>query len=438
MAKYVVALSGGADSVCLLLKLLERSEVAVAAHCNFHLRGEESNRDEEFVRTLCRERGVELLVKHFDTRQVSAQSGESIEMVARRLRYEWFAQVAAQYACSGVAVGHHQEDNAETLLLNIARGAGLNGLIGMQRYGNNGGELCIYRPLLSYTKSEILSYLHTKHQTFVTDSTNTDVHYKRNRIRQHIIPEFQQLNPQFVHTVNAMAQRLHSAFNLYKIKVNEIALSCGLSAIEGAPQYQQINIYQLQQAPEPATILHELLSPLGFTSSQVQNILTMKVGGIASSSLGIATRSEKMLIFGPPIPKVSKMPLLMPTTVGQTLTTTLHTKCCIEATLLNRSDVTTLRCASAETLIDASTIKGSLYLRSVATADRFQPFGMKGKSQLLSDYMTNHHLSRIEKSLSLVLTDNNGIVWLVGQRADERVRITEHTHQILRLKQVKK
>lgn len=435
MAKYVVALSGGADSVCLLLKLLERNEVAIAAHCNFHLRGEESNRDEMFVRSLCRERGVELLVKHFDTRKIVAQSSESIEMVARRLRYEWFTQLVEQYACNGVAVGHHQEDNAETLLLNIARGTGLHGLVGMQCHGYM-GKLVIYRPLLVYSKAQILSYLQTKGQSFVTDSTNADVHYKRNRIRQHIIPEFQQLNPQFVRTINSMSQHLQSALALYQLKVNEIALSCGLSTVDNAPQYQQLNIEQLLQKPQPFSILHELLSPLGFTTSQVQSILTMKTGGIVSSALGIATRNEKMLIFGPPIAMVENIQLNMPTTIGETLTTTLPNHN-IEATLLCRKDVASLRCQPSETLIDVATIKGQLMLRNVAIADRFKPFGMKGNSQLLSDYMTNHHLSRIEKALSVVLADDCGIVWLVGQRADERVRITEHTTQILRLKQLK-
>ena len=188
MSKYVVALSGGADSVCLLLTLIERGEVGVVAHCNFHLRGEESNRDELFVSKLCKERGVELLIKHFDTLEASQESGESVEMTARRLRYDWFSELVNQYHLDGVAVGHHQEDNAETILLNIARGTGLQGLTGMQTFGSN-GQVRIYRPLLGVSKKQILNYLQLHKQSFVTDSTNTDVHYKRNRIRHNIIPE---------------------------------------------------------------------------------------------------------------------------------------------------------------------------------------------------------------------------------------------------------
>lgn len=137
--QYLVALSGGADSVCLLLTLLEKGEVGAAAHCNFHLRGDESDRDEEFVRQLCLQRGVKLFVKHFDTQTEAEKTGESIEMAARRLRYEWFNAMIRDLGFDAVAVGHHQEDNAETLLLNLLRGTGLQGLAGMQRMSRKQG-----------------------------------------------------------------------------------------------------------------------------------------------------------------------------------------------------------------------------------------------------------------------------------------------------------
>lgn len=430
MAKYVVALSGGADSVCLLLRLLKRGEVGVAAHCNFHLRGEESNRDEAFVRELCREKGVTLEVKHFDTLEEASASGESIEMAARRLRYEWFAQLVEQYGCEAVAVGHHQEDNAETILLNMSRAAGLQGLTGMQPLSVNAG-LRVYRPLLSLTKAQILDQLQACGQTYVTDSTNADVHYKRNRIRHHILPEFQQLNPQFVSTINQMARHLSEAYVLYQERIEEIAASCQLSSVTNHPQYQQIRYNLLLQSGHAPTILHELLMPYGFSEAQIDTLLTMKVGGIVSSSQGIATRSEKMLIFGPSIERTTRKDLLLPENVGAKQRAFLN-DVIIEATLLQRSDIQSLRCERNELFIDASMIVGPLYVRSVAEADRFCPFGMKG-SRLLSDYMTDRHFSRIEKALSLVVCDDKGIVWLVGERGDERGRITDKTEQIVRL-----
>lgn len=430
MAKYIVALSGGADSVCLLLHLLKRGEVGVAAHCNFHLRGEESNRDEAFVRNLCREKGVALEVKHFDTQTEASVSGESIEMVARRLRYEWFARLVEQYGCDAVAVGHHQEDNAETILLNMSRAAGLQGLTGMQPMSMNAG-LRVYRPLLYLTKAQILDQLKANGQTYVTDSTNADVHYKRNRIRHRILPEFQQLNPQFVSTINQMARHLSEAYQLYRERIKEIVASCQLSSVTGHFKYQQIRYDLLLQSGHAPTVLHELLMPYGFSEAQIESLLAMKVGGIVSSSQGIATRSEKMLIFGPSIESTIRKDLLLPENVGAKQRTLLN-DIIIEATLLQRSDIRSLRCEKNELFIDASAIVGRLYVRSVAEADRFCPFGMKG-SRLLSDYMTDRHFSRIEKALSLVVCDDKGIVWLVGERGDERGRITDETEQIMRL-----
>lgn len=430
MAKYVVALSGGADSVCLLLHLLKRGEVGVAAHCNFHLRGEESNRDEAFVRELCSEKGVTLEVRHFDTQREASVSGESIEMVARRLRYEWFAQLVEQYGCDAVAVGHHQEDNAETILLNMSRAAGLQGLTGMQPLSVNAG-LRVYRPLLSMTKKQILDQLQACGQTYVTDSTNADVHYKRNRIRHHILPEFQQLNPQFVSTINQMARHLSEAYQLYRERVGEIASSCLLSSVKNHPKFQQIRYDLLLKSGHAPTVLHELLMPYDFSEAQVESLLTMKVGGIVSSSQGIATRSEKMLIFGPSIERTIRKDLLIPENIGAKRHVLVN-DCIIEATLLQRSDIRSLRCEKDELLIDASAIVGPLYVRSVAEAERFYPFGMKG-SRLLSDYMTDRHFSRIEKALSLVVCDDKGIIWLVGERGDERGRIMDKTEQIVRL-----
>lgn len=431
MAKYVVALSGGADSVCLLLYLLQRGEVCVAAHCNFHLRGEESNRDEAFVRSLCKEKGVALEVKHFDTLAASAANGESIEMTARRLRYEWFSELVAQYGCDAVAVGHHQEDNAETILLNMARGTGLQGLQGMQSRSINAG-LPIYRPLLNYTKQQILSQLKAQGQQFVTDSTNTDVHYKRNRIRHNILPEFQQLNPQFVQSINSMAHHLSDAYKLYRERVDEIAKACLLAPLPNHPKYWQIRLDLLLTTEKAATVLHELLAPYGFSEAQVTNMATMKVGGVVSSAHGIATRNEKMLIFGPSVERVVQQSLPIPKTCGTT-ERSIFSVFSIETTLLRREDITSLRCGKKEFFIDVSVVKGKLHVRGLQVGDRFQPFGMKG-TRLLSDYLTDRHFSRIEKTLAALVCDDRGIVWLIGERGDERFRITEQTTHVLRLR----
>jgi len=186
----LVCLSGGADSTALLDVLLRGGYPCTAAHCNFHLRGKESERDEQFVRDLCAKRDVKLLVKNFDTLSEAEQTRKSIELTARRLRYEWFAQAAKEEGCTAIAVAHHQNDQAETVLMNLRRGAGIRGLCGMRPKSKNPcaeSDIPVIRPLLCTTHDYIRHYLQNiRHIDWVEDSTNTDPHYRRNSIRAEI------------------------------------------------------------------------------------------------------------------------------------------------------------------------------------------------------------------------------------------------------------
>ena len=188
--RVLVCVSGGADSVALLDVLLRGGYDCVAAHCNFHLRGEESDRDESFVHELCAKRGVQLSVRHFDTHSAAEKDGKSIELTARRLRYEWFAQLAEEEGCSAVAVAHHQNDQAETVLMNLRRGAGIRGLCGMRPKSKNPcaeSDIPVIRPLLCTTHDYIKHYLlDIRHIDWVEDSTNSDCNFRRNSIRAEI------------------------------------------------------------------------------------------------------------------------------------------------------------------------------------------------------------------------------------------------------------
>ncbi|MDE5960388.1 MAG: tRNA lysidine(34) synthetase TilS, partial [Duncaniella sp.] len=186
----IVGLSGGADSVALLSVMLELGYECVAAHCNFHLRGNESMRDENFCRELCRELSVELLTVDFDVSERCRHTGESVEMACRELRYDWWNGLINKGIGNLIAVGHHREDNVETFFLNLLRGSGLVGLKGMQPRSLN-----IIRPLLDTTKAEIISYLESRGLKYVTDSTNSSNEFKRNRLRNIVLPEFEQAFP---------------------------------------------------------------------------------------------------------------------------------------------------------------------------------------------------------------------------------------------------
>lgn len=212
--RVLVALSGGADSVALLRVLLALGYRCEAAHCNFHLRGEESNRDEQFVRELCRGLGVALHVTHFDTTAYAARHHVSIEMAAREMRYRWFEQLRQEREMSVIAVAHHRDDSVETFLLNLVRGAGINGLKGISP--KNGA---IVRPLLEVNRQDILDYLQHLQQPYVTDSTNLQDEYMRNKIRLNILPMLRELNPSVSESIAETAARLGDVSLLYNKEI---------------------------------------------------------------------------------------------------------------------------------------------------------------------------------------------------------------------------
>lgn len=369
--RLLLALSGGADSVALLLMLLEQGVQPVAAHCNFHLRGEESQRDEDFVRQLCLERGVELHVQHFDTLQECQRTGESIEMAARRLRYTWFEELRQQEGLDYICTAHHRDDQAETVLLNLVRGSGLAGLRGMRPIQGR-----IYRPLLSlYSRDDLQAYLRQRSQAWVEDSSNADTHYQRNLVRHDLIPLLQQLNPQAVTHIAESATYLQEA---------EEQLAC-----------QQENWEQ-----EHCLILPDGLR-IPFSSDT-------KVGAeLCAEGPLMATRTASGIEVR-----------LRPRQVPPTPITPHPTQ--------SRKHLRDKRYA----LIDATRATPPFTLRSLEPGDRFQPYGMQG-TRLVSDYLTDRHRSRIDKLAQLVVCDKEGIIWLCGETISQRVALTSQTTEIL-------
>ena len=201
--KYIVALSGGADSVCLLLVLQRLGYDVEAAHCNFKLRGEESDRDEQFCVELCKKNDIEIHLAHFDTNFYAISHKISIEMAARELRYSYFENLRRDIGADAVCVAHHQNDCAETVILNLVRGTGIQGLAGIQPKRDN-----IVRPLLCVSRDEIEGFLADEGQDFITDSTNLDDLYVRNKIRLNIIPMMEKINPAAVQNIVKTAIRL--------------------------------------------------------------------------------------------------------------------------------------------------------------------------------------------------------------------------------------
>ena len=435
--KYIIALSGGADSVSLLLVLKHlESEFGItleAAHCNFHLRGDESLRDEQFCQQLCRRLHVPLHLVHFDTHAYADLHHVSIEMAARDLRYTYFEQLRRDIHAHDICVAHHRDDSVETLLLNLVRGTGLRGLRGIQPRNAH-----IIRPLLSHSRQQIEQYLDALGESYVTDSTNLHNDVKRNKIRLNVIPLLRELNPSASQSIFETSLRVTEA-----LKIFDDAIQHAIADVT-TPQTQNsklktenskliISVPRLKQQPSPEYTLHEILSPRGFTSAQIEQIYTSldtnPTGKIITSCTHELAFDRSTLILQPKTPTALVRPMHIPETGTYVLSDNLKLKVETEECGDRYEPSRTADCAS----LDASDIKFPLTLRHIQPGDRFVPFGMTG-TKLLSDYLTDRKKNIFEKRAQLVLTDaQQRILWLVGERTDNRFRITPHTQQVLRL-----
>lgn len=256
-AFILVALSGGADSTALLLILKELGYKVHALHCNFHLRGEESNRDQTFVEELCKQNDVPLSVRHFQTEEKAKRRGISLEMAARDLRYDWFREEMKNLKASCIAVAHHRDDQAETLLLNLLRGTGLRGMAGMQPKHEG-----IIRPLLCLSREEILDYLQERGQSFVTDSTNSERIAQRNKVRLDVIPLLREINPAVVEHLNLASESVRQSLPYYKKGIETTFVENGITE----------TCFPLS-ALSSQTLLHEWLLDKGFNRAQEEEML---------------------------------------------------------------------------------------------------------------------------------------------------------------------
>lgn len=399
----LLALSGGADSVALLRLLHARGAAFRALHCNFHLRGAESDRDEAFVRQLCQRLDIPLTVKDFDTRAYAARHKVSVEMAARQLRYTWFEAERSLAGARWVAVAHHQEDQAETILLNLLRGTGPAGLGGMRPRSG-----FIVRPLLEWHKRDILDYLAAIGQEYVTDSTNLEREAQRNVLRLDVMPLLRQLNPRAVEHICQAGELVRS-------------LTDEGEGTQMAADGQGMTLYQL----------HRWLHPMGFTLSQERDIHRHQQG--PSGALWISPthrvlRDRGRLIAEP----------LSPTRRGDA------SDCPLPAVIQEIIEVDDPLAwlagqpkDPATAYLDADLLTLPLGQRLTRTGDRFHPFGLKG-TKLVSDVLTNLRMTRFQKERQSVMTSGEDICWLVGLRSDHRFRVTPATRRVMVLNVTKK
>ena len=418
-ARVLVALSGGADSVALLRMLLHLGYRCHAMHCNFHLRGEESDRDERFVIDLCNALQVSCDVAHFDTRTYAEGHHLSIEMAARELRYREFERVRKTKGLDAICVAHHQDDAVETLLLNLIRGAGINGLTGMRVKNGH-----VVRPLLCLTRDEVLAFLDSLGQPYVTDSTNFTDEYARNKIRLGLLPLMEQINPAARANIARSAAHLGDAAILY----NKVITHDSKHIVVDKEQGFDVDIEALLAVDTPETHLFEILHPYGFNASQIADIyrsLHAEAGRVFCSA-GYTMLKDRSVLIVRPTMQSDETIYVLPDEGTLTLPDgrVIRVECitpdaswCVP----KRSDVLCL---------DATRVGEPLVMRRPNKGDRFQPFGMWG-TKLLSDFYTDLKLSRFDKQQQWLLCHGTDIVWAVGLRGSERYRIKGDEDKII-------
>ncbi len=423
-SRIIVAVSGGADSVMLLRVLVSAGFDCVAAHCNFHLRGDESDRDQSFVESLCAELSVPLEIVHFQTEEYAAQHKLSIEMAARELRYGWFEQIRVKHGADVIAVAHHADDVVETFLMNVVRGTGIHGLTGIKPVAGR-----IVRPLLCLYRSEIEEYMRLNSFAYVTDSTNLQQDYLRNKFRLSVIPLLQSVNPAAKANVLSDIGHLRDVEAIYNARVSQLRQTV---VNEGADGELRIVVRELLATEAPSTLLFEYLSPLGFTATQcsdmVESARNANVGRVWQSQSHTSYLDRGVFTVKPSREDDSSEVIVTEEDMRN------GKKAGGLSFVIMPSAEVRFSKGNAVAYADFDKVAFPLVVRTWRAGDVICPLGMNGRAKKVSDVLIDSKISISEKSAVKVVVDATGkIMWVVGLRSDERFSLTEKTSAAIKI-----
>ncbi|MBK21007.1 MAG: tRNA lysidine(34) synthetase TilS [Flavobacteriales bacterium] len=404
--KVLVAVSGGRDSIVLLMLLNNLKVPIEVAHCNYQLRGEESESDEKFVKGLCEKLQIPFHTNRFETVNAAKKEGISIQMKARDLRYSWFYKLVKERNLTKIATAHHLDDQLETILINLTRGTGLKGLRGMKVKRDN-----IVRPLLCVSRDEINDFIYANHIPFREDCSNASGKYFRNKIRHQVIPVLKEINPSLFQAINNSTKRLKA------VECNwEEQYEAWKSTLKTKDNSLILPFSQIQKAT--ITFLQQFFRSKGFSYPDIESMISTKHKGksfYGKDNWKVVTASNQLEIFQ------SKEPELKEYYLDQEMPIDLTIECF--------ENGITLQPNGNKAYINADKVQGKLKIRKWKQGDWFIPLGMNGK-QKISDYFTNNKFSLKDKEDTWLLCDAEKVVWIIGHRSDNRYRVDPGTKNI--------
>lgn len=414
----LVAVSGGADSMALLNLLIDEGYKLSAAHCNFQLRDSASEADESLVIDFCKQKKIQLFTTRFDTKVFAKENKLSIEMAARDLRYSWFDQLVKQHGFKAIATGHHGNDSIETFFLNLVRGTGVKGLSGISyRHGN------VVRPLLEFQRGAIEAYCKVKLINYCHDASNDDCQFTRNKIRHEVIPVLETINPSFFETMQVNLNHLQDAERMIESEVKRFMET----DVVNENDQVIIPISRLENYPHYATLLFEVLRPYGFNSTVVGEVLNHLYGESGKQFFSethrlIKDRHNLLVLLKAEIGvkhfwvEEGFIEEVFPMHV-KTYPRPKHFQFSKDSSLVH---------------LDADLVELPLLMRKWLKGDTFMPLGMKGFKKI-SDFFIDRKYSLKDKEGAWLLVSGEDIVWVVGDRLDDRFKVTKRTKRILEI-----
>ncbi|KRD06372.1 tRNA(Ile)-lysidine synthetase [Flavobacterium sp. Root901] len=414
--KLFLAVSGGLDSMVLLHLLNQLPYEIAVLHCNFQLRGLESFDDQQFIQDYCDQNNIPVFITQFDTEAFAKDYKLSTQVAARELRYSWFYELLEEKNFDYILTAHHADDNLETFIINLTRGTGLEGLTGIPEQNDK-----IIRPLLPFSREEILKYAQENNIEWREDSSNASNKYLRNKIRHDLVPILKEINPNFL---NAF-QKTQSYLQESKEMVEDASIMIYQQVAKEAGEDIHFDLNQLKKLPNYKSYLYQWLNEFGFSAwNDIYDLVEGQSGKqVLAEEFRLLKNRETLILT--PVPEMSENEEFQINENDTEVNFPLNLKLCQVADITIDSN--------KAIFVDAKKIHFPLILRKWNEGDVFQPFGMNGKSKKVSKLFKDEKLSLIEKEKTWILTSDNQIVWVVGIRQDERFKIENTTNKILKI-----